>query len=41
MFYCDRSGFETGRWVSLGAFVVAVLMVVGVVGMRFQRKFLS
>ncbi len=28
-FYFDRSGFETGRWISLGAFVVALLMVGG------------
>ena len=27
-FYYDRSGFERGRWISLGAFVVAMLMVV-------------
>ena len=27
-FYYDRTGFETGRWISLGAFVVALLMVV-------------
>ncbi len=41
-FYYDRSGFETGRWISLGAFVVALLMVVGgVIGRRFWRKELS
>ena len=28
-FYYDRSRFETGRWVSLGAVVVALLKVVG------------
>jgi hypothetical protein len=38
-FYYDRSGFETGRWISLGAFVVALLMVAGrVIGRRFQWK---
>ena len=38
-FYYDRSGFETGRWISLAAFVVALLMVVGgVMGRRFQRE---
>ena len=38
-FYYDRSGFETGRWISLGAFVVAILMVVGgVMGRRVQRE---
>ena len=38
-FYYDRSGFETGRWISLGAFIVALLMVVGgVIGRRFQRE---
>jgi uncharacterized membrane protein YfhO len=38
-FQYDRSGFETGRWISLGAFVVALLMVAGgVIGRRFQRK---
>jgi len=38
-FYYDRSGFETGRWISLGAFVVALLMVAGgVIGRRFQRE---
>ncbi|MBV5303473.1 MAG: hypothetical protein JZU70_04625 [Chlorobium sp.] len=37
-FYYDRSGFETGRWISLGAFVVAVLMVVGGVGWSLLIK---
>ena len=38
-FSYDRSGFETGRWISLGAFGVALLMVVGgVIGRRFQRS---
>ncbi len=38
-FYFDRSGFETGRWISLGAFVVALLMVVGgVIGRWVQRE---
>ena len=41
-FYYDRSGFEIGRWIALGAFVVALLMVVGgVIGRRFWRKELS
>ena len=38
-FYYDRSGFEMGRWVSLGAFVLALLMVVGgVMGRRVHRE---
>ncbi len=38
-FYYDRSGFERGRWISLGAFVVAMLMVVvGVIERWYQRK---
>jgi hypothetical protein len=38
-FQYDRSGFETGRWISLGAFVVALLMVAGgVIGRRFRQK---
>ena len=38
-FYYDRSGFETGRWISLGAFVVALLMVVGgVIGWSFIKR---
>ena len=38
-FYDDRSGFETGRWISLGAFGVALLMMAGgVIGRRFQRQ---
>jgi len=38
-FYYDRSGFETGRWISLGAFVVAMLMVVGgAIGRRVHRE---
>jgi hypothetical protein len=38
-FQYDRSGFETGQRISLGAFVVALLMVGGgVIGMRVQRK---
>ena len=38
-FYYDRSRFETGRWISFGAFVVALLMVVGgVIGRRVQRE---
>ena len=38
-FSYDRSGFETGRWISLGAFGVALLMVAGgVIGRRFQQK---
>ncbi len=37
-FYYDRSGFETGRWISLGAFVVAMLMVVGGVGWSLLIK---
>ncbi|MFZ4802452.1 MAG: hypothetical protein ACOYLR_10885, partial [Chlorobium sp.] len=38
-FYYDRSGFETGRWISLGAFVLALLMVAGgVIGRGFWKK---
>ena len=37
-FNYDRSGFETGRWISLGAFVVAMLMVVGGVGWSLLIK---
>ena len=38
-FYYDRSGFETGRWISLGAFVLALLMVAGgVIGRRFLER---
>ena len=38
-FYYDRSGFETGRWISLGAFVVAMLMVAGgVIGWSFIKR---
>ncbi len=38
-FYYDRSGFETGRWISLGAFGVALMMVVGgVIGRWFRQK---
>jgi len=38
-FSYDRSGFETGRWISLGAFGVALMMVAGgVIGRRFQQK---
>jgi uncharacterized membrane protein YfhO len=38
-FYYDRNGFETGRRISLGAFVVALLMVAGgVIGGRFRQK---
>jgi len=38
-FYYDRSGFEKGRWISLGAFTIAVLLItVGAVGDRFRPK---
>ena len=37
-FYYDRSGFEMGRWISLGAFVLALLMVVGGVGWSLLIK---
>ncbi len=38
-FSYDRSGFETGQRISLGAFGVALMMVVGgVIGRRFQRS---
>ncbi len=38
-FYYDRSGFETGRWISLGAFGTAILLIsVGVVAGRFRTK---
>jgi hypothetical protein len=38
-FQYDRSGFETGQRISLGAFVVALLMVAGgVIGGRFRQK---
>ena len=38
-FYYDRSGFETGQRISLGAFVVALLMVVGgMIGGPFCKK---
>lgn len=39
VFACDRSDFDKGRYVSLAAFGVAVLMVVGgVVAERFGKK---
>ena len=38
-FQYDRSGFETGRWISLGTFVLALMMVAGgVIGRRFPAK---
>ncbi|MGB7511512.1 MAG: hypothetical protein WBP54_09525 [Pelodictyon phaeoclathratiforme] len=39
-FYYDRNGFETGRRISLGAFVLALLLMVagGVIGGRFRQK---
>ncbi len=37
-FYYDRSGFETGRWISLAAFGAALLMVAGgVIQERFSK----
>ena len=38
-FYYDRNGFETGQRISLGAFVVALLMVAGgMIGGPFCKK---
>jgi len=38
-FYYDRSGFETGQRISLGAFVLALLLITGgLVEGRFLRK---
>jgi hypothetical protein len=38
-FQYDRSGFETGRWISFAAFALALLMVAGgMIGRRFQRR---
>ena len=38
-FYYDRSSFETGRWMSLGAFGTAILLIsVGVAAGRFRTK---
>jgi len=38
-FYYDRSGFETGRSISLGAFAAALLLIAGgVVEGRFRQK---
>jgi uncharacterized membrane protein YfhO len=38
-FYYDRSGFETGRRISLGAFAAALLLIAGgVVEGLFRKK---